>query len=474
MKRFSEQFKKQSEGIHLKASERTALRERIVSYMEYHPLPQELVSARQEKTLGIISEPFVAIKLNAAYLRSFAGVFAVLTIVAVPFVAERSMPGDMLYPVKVEFNEELRSSLSLSPYAKVAWETERLERRISEARLLANEGKLSAEAEQKVAEAIKTHTDAAQRGIAALREDDSDEAAIAEITFASALAVQTEMLENHSAAQEDAEGSSVATLALAVAEARNTAEASQSGVLPSYEKLLGKVEAESTHVYELFETVRKDASKEEIRDMERRLADVERKIKKATLLKEKETATTTPAVVVEESESASGTSTSTEAGEAVAAEEALAEEVPVGSPEETPVSILTSALADIQKLVSYMTHIDVRRNVSLEELVPLSLTPEEQSMESTRLLEEIVQIQEEVSSKEVNGKLWEKVSVGLQDLEIKTTAAVELINTANYEAALSILNEAHQIAIDLQKMTQNEPVREVPVLEEQASSTPAI
>ena len=50
-----------------------------------------------------------------------------------------------LYLVKVHFNEEIRSTLALSPYEKVAWETKRIERRIAEARLLASEGNLTDE-----------------------------------------------------------------------------------------------------------------------------------------------------------------------------------------------------------------------------------------------------------------------------------------------------------------------------------------
>jgi hypothetical protein len=457
MKRFSQQFKKQSESIRMRASERNELRERLVSYMEYHPLPAEVASRKgAQKTLeSIISEPFVAIKVSSLYLRSFAGVFAIFLILGVPFVAERSMPGDILYPVKVQFNEEVRSGLSFSPYAKVAWETERLERRIAEARLLASAGKLTEEKEQEVAEAVKTHTDAAQREIAELRESDSDEAAIAEIALASALAVQTEVLENHTEnTVEGEEGQSVAALAQAVAEARNTAEASQTGALPSYDKLLGRVEAESTNIYELFASVKNDATEEEMKNVERRLSDIERKIAKANDLREGTTTVTASTTI-----------------EAIVPENDAEREKREGE----AIEILRSALTDIQKLMNYMTHIDVRRNVSLEELVPVTLTPEEQSLESTRLLNEIVALQATIGTKEVNGGLEEKVSVGQQDLEIKVTAAVDLIQAENYDAALLILREAHLIATDLHTLTENKPEKAAVILPvETGTTTPTL
>ena len=59
-----------------------------------------------------------------------------------------------------------------SPYEKVEWETKRLERRIAEARMLAEEGKLTDEVQEAVAEAVKGHSDAAQQGIAELHQTD--------------------------------------------------------------------------------------------------------------------------------------------------------------------------------------------------------------------------------------------------------------------------------------------------------------
>ena len=123
MKRFSEQLKKQAETVRMRASEKNSLRERVVSYMEYHPLPKEMSAPKKTSRVSdpvLVSEPFRVIRFNSLYARSFAGMFAVLFIVGVPFVAERSLPGDILYPVKVQFNEEVRSSLALSPHATFA------------------------------------------------------------------------------------------------------------------------------------------------------------------------------------------------------------------------------------------------------------------------------------------------------------------------------------------------------------------
>lgn len=494
MKRFSEQFKKQSENIALRDGERTALRERLVSYMEYHPLPASMTNVPNvSKTKELIpSEPFSVLKFSPLYVRSFAGLFAMVVLVSVPFVAEHAVPGDVLYPVKVQFNEELRSSLSLSPYAKVAWETQRLERRLAEARLLASEGKLTEEAETQVAQAVKDHTDAAQREIAQLRESDSDGAAIAEITFASALAVQTEVLENHIENDQSGNGGSVVALAQVVAEARDSAEAAQNGSLPSYDKLLGRVESESTHVYELFASVKRDATPEETQDVERRIADIERKIAQANAMKNgtlatddvvSSTARTMAMKVPSVSDVAPIEEASTTATDTVlmmtATLSADTDTVATQTPETVAddaqqresVAILRSALADIQKLLSYMTHLDVRRNVSLNELVPLTQTPEEQTDAIMNQLNETLELQERITSREVDEKKSEKVAAGLQELELKISDAVTAMQGGDTAGAQKLIEEAHTLAVDLDHITERDPQKPVVELKDDVNAT---
>lgn len=481
MKRFSEQFKKQSESIHLKASERNALRQRLVSYMEYHPLSTEMaqkVTSKKQNAEFIVSEPFKVFTFNKLYLRSFTGVFALFLIVGVPFVADHAVPGDVLYPVKVQFNEEVRASLSLSPYAKVAWETERLERRISEARLLASEGKLTDEAQTQVALAVKSHSDAAQREIAELRESDSDEAAIAEIAFASALAVQSEVLEGHIATSGD--GRSVDSLIAMVSEARASVQAADTGAQPSYEKLLARVEQESTHVYELFQSVKKEASPEEVVDVERRLADVQRKVAEAISLKEEGVGSIDASgVLLTESGlspaqrsalevDASSESTSTDAAlpdekeaivETVSTEQGTSTKdiiAPVDVDAQT-IILLRSALTDIQKLLNYLTHIDVRENVTIENLVPKTLTSEERVFEVTKLFDDTRKLQATVDSHTpLQKNVQAKVSAGQLELTTKLAAAAAAMRVGKIDSGYALITEAHTLAADLVTIIKND------------------
>lgn len=59
--------------------------------------------------------------------------------------AEQALPGDLLYPVKVEVNESVRSAIAISGEAQATWDARRAERRLEEAEELAAEGRLDQE-----------------------------------------------------------------------------------------------------------------------------------------------------------------------------------------------------------------------------------------------------------------------------------------------------------------------------------------
>ena len=120
MKRFSEQFYTKAQSVKLQAVEREELRKRVVSYMEYHPI-EGVVRASAKNA---IENPYLSfIQLPTSLIARFSVVAAMLMLVVIPVMAEQSVPGDKLYAVKVRFNEEVISTLQLTPYKKVEWET---------------------------------------------------------------------------------------------------------------------------------------------------------------------------------------------------------------------------------------------------------------------------------------------------------------------------------------------------------------
>jgi len=297
MKQFSQKFyKKATTSVTLQTAERRELRERLVSYMEYHPLPAELRTKQKNvHSAPTMTEAFTFVKVPFHALFKYGALTAAFFFVALPFVAQNAMPGDTLYAVKVQFNEELRSTLTFDSLQKVEWETERLNRRLAEARLLASEGRLTEVMETEVAMAVRTHTESAKREIEVLRTKDADEAAIASITLETTLAVQATALKEEEAATslavngEEALSAKVTNspIADAIDESRDkTLEADVNVPLPAYDKLMARVEQNTTRIYELYTALSKTVSAEDLAGVTRRIEDLERSIDEVIALSE--------------------------------------------------------------------------------------------------------------------------------------------------------------------------------------------
>jgi hypothetical protein len=287
MKRFSEQFYTKAQSVKLQAVERDELRVRIVSYMEYHPI-EGVAKVSTPKQVDEGQFQYVRFPFTAAAKWSMA--VAAFVLVTVPVLAERSVPGETLFAVKVRFNEELISTLKLTPYEKVEWETERLNRRIAEARLLATEGKLTEEVEAEIVAAVQEHTESAEAGIEALRADDVDQATLASLELNTTLQMQSEALQGEEAAtmvlamvdESALADSSTVKLAEVLSESLSKQEAEADiANLPAYEKIMARVEINTTRAYELLKSQEAAIDQKQQQDVTRRLEDVNRTIERA-------------------------------------------------------------------------------------------------------------------------------------------------------------------------------------------------
>lgn len=105
----------------------------------------------------------------------FMPIFLIIALVfgaggSVSLAAENSIPGDVLYPVKVNFNEKVVAVFSVSADAKMQWETRLVERRLEEVSLLATSGKIDAEAEEKIRARFDGHAEKIKEKIAEMEE----------------------------------------------------------------------------------------------------------------------------------------------------------------------------------------------------------------------------------------------------------------------------------------------------------------
>lgn len=93
-------------------------------------------------------------------------------------IAETSLPGDVLYPIKVNVNEEVRAGLAFSNEADARFDIRRAERRLEEAHKLALKGEFNAEAKSKIEASFNSHIKEAEDEIEEEWKKDKNKAKI--------------------------------------------------------------------------------------------------------------------------------------------------------------------------------------------------------------------------------------------------------------------------------------------------------
>ncbi len=144
----------------LSAEERKRMRSILRDYTEYKPIRREapatlpFYSGLQVFWATVSSHSTVSFAIALIVL-------AVSTSGGVAYASEGALPGDALYPVKVRVVESLQTSLTVSAKAKSAWLRTLAERRLNEALVLADQGRLSTTIENELAAEFAHHANAA-------------------------------------------------------------------------------------------------------------------------------------------------------------------------------------------------------------------------------------------------------------------------------------------------------------------------
>ena len=128
--------------IKLSDGARTRIADNLQAYATFH-------AVRGGEENRFISDVPVTTSTSLLSLRySFMPLLVILAVFiggSTTFAAQNALPGDFLYPVKTEFNENIRTALAFSADSEAKVQTALLEERIEEAQALQAEGKLTAE-----------------------------------------------------------------------------------------------------------------------------------------------------------------------------------------------------------------------------------------------------------------------------------------------------------------------------------------
>lgn len=162
MKERHEQFFQKMKEVHLSPHTKDAIRRSLDARMRVRHAE---ASHAGTGWLGIF-----------AFRRSFSFTFlslCVLLIGGTPWAAERALPGDALYPIKRNFNEQLARTSALTVERQAAVEVMLLERRLDEASTLIDANRLDETSEIKMEKNIDTSFGRANRYLDRLESTDT-------------------------------------------------------------------------------------------------------------------------------------------------------------------------------------------------------------------------------------------------------------------------------------------------------------
>src|SRR3989344_1687469 len=156
-----EKSMKQARQERLSDDEKNAIRQSILNFISNNPVRIEMTPRPNSWPFNLIQgeSNIFSYKLNLAATMAILLIIAVLTGGGVTLGAEKSLPGDILYPVKIGLNEEVRGWLSISDEAKGKWEVERAQRRLEEAENLASSGYLDNETRAVIESNFEAHSE---------------------------------------------------------------------------------------------------------------------------------------------------------------------------------------------------------------------------------------------------------------------------------------------------------------------------
>lgn len=171
MQSFTRQLQNATAHVRLTNEERADLRSQVQAYVAYQPIRTHHYR-EQLRMVHILRGLRQALGYRYATGALLIASMVSMGMYGVTSAATTSLPGDLLYPVKVNVNEEIRGALTVGTESRAAWEQERAERRLEEAGQLALQGRLDTERQNEVTQLLEKHTNAVVETVRELERTD--------------------------------------------------------------------------------------------------------------------------------------------------------------------------------------------------------------------------------------------------------------------------------------------------------------
>lgn len=159
-KKLIDAIEKAKKAISLDSAEKGAMRSEIIAFMKKNPLPLE-----HKKRLSIQWLSFSSFNHYPLQYATLLGAFVLLVgCGGISFAAQSSLPGDMLYSMKVGVNEKVLSFLKFSDKSKAQYDIKLAQVRLEEIEKVSLEKKLDSKTNESLTSSLNQHiTDARER-----------------------------------------------------------------------------------------------------------------------------------------------------------------------------------------------------------------------------------------------------------------------------------------------------------------------
>ena len=172
MRNLLKQLKKGSREVRLTADEKSVMRQTLVRFAHENPI------VHTSRSRAVVS-PYSFMKRARGYrVLSATVIGGILIGGTVSFAAEGALPGNVLYPVKTELNERVRSVVAVTPEAKAEWDIKLVERRLSEVKEVSALDTVPLETKEVARENVRKYTDRVEKRIAEFDDNDDEENAL--------------------------------------------------------------------------------------------------------------------------------------------------------------------------------------------------------------------------------------------------------------------------------------------------------
>lgn len=153
------EYLKKLKSIKLSNTAHTDMKRRLSEYADFHSTGEAVRVFDSKRSIERVPEGTLVTRLIGFKFTYMTAVILLVLMIGggTSFAAQSALPGDFLYPVKVEINENVESAFAVSNKSEATLQAKLVEERLSEAEKLAVKGTLTNEASLELRNRIEAH-----------------------------------------------------------------------------------------------------------------------------------------------------------------------------------------------------------------------------------------------------------------------------------------------------------------------------